>query len=199
MPGGRKVQYLQSAWELWVHLSLKAWCQLEGCPVIMHRDDCQRAPGTVLADVGCPRQSPGTACTWSTGQRLFPKGSVEEASLFWWPEFSPMNTSHGQYLLLEPTGTLSPSADWWRLQSARAATVPFPAHPRLPVTPASPREPGETPPLEKLACGCRAWPWVALQPLTKYTPEMGPDPAKAAPGRGQQGCTLYEYAATYSL
>lgn len=57
-PGGRRVQYLQSTGELWVHLSLKAWCRLKHCPVIVHCDNCQRAPGTV------PRQGPGTVGLW---------------------------------------------------------------------------------------------------------------------------------------
>jgi len=41
---------------------------------------------------------------------------MEKASLSWRPEFGPMHTSHGQYLLLEPEGTLSLSTEWWKLQ-----------------------------------------------------------------------------------
>ena len=171
----------------------------------MHCDNCQRAPGTVLACTGynCPTQGPGTVCGWSTGQRLFPKGSMEEASLFWWPEFSPMNTSHGWHLVLEPAGALSLSQLTGGGCSLQELLQPISqvTHVSQWLQPL----PGNH---VKLTCWrslhvgtaqtCKAWPWLALQPLTTYTPEMGPDPAKAAPYWGQQCCMLYEYADTYS-
>lgn len=67
-PGGRRVQYLQSVWELWVHLSPKAGCSLERCPMSHHSPffaahPC--LPSYSSFSQGTTWNSPtGRGCTW---------------------------------------------------------------------------------------------------------------------------------------